>query len=438
MATKYLDTAGLTALWSKIKGLVGTKQDTLTAAQQSAVDSGITSTKVSTYDGYATTIAGKAASSHTHGNISNAGALTNAAPTIATGSSGDYLVITDTSDSNKVGRGLQFSGASGKFLTASGTWATPGGTYSLPTASDTQLGGIKVGTNLSISDGVLSAVDTTYSNASTSAAGLMSAADKSKLDGIAAQANKYSLPTASADTLGGVKVGTNLSISNGVLSATDTTYSEASQSAAGLMSADDKKKLDGVASGANAYTLPNATTSAKGGVIVGTNISVSSGTISVATASTSAKGVVQLSSAVNSTSESLAATAKAVKTAYDLANGKQSPATTLAGYGITNAYTKTEVDNKLSGALHYKGTSATFAALTATVTNKTYTPVTGDVWNITVAGGSGADGTAIKAGDNVAYNGTGWDVLGGTTDLSNYYLKTDIEAIPTTDVEALS
>lgn len=36
----------------------------------------------------------------------------------------------------------------------------------------------------------------------------------------------------------------------------DTTYSEASQSAAGLMSANDKKKLDNVAEGANAYTHP--------------------------------------------------------------------------------------------------------------------------------------------------------------------------------------
>ena len=38
---------------------------------------------------------------------------------------------------------------------------------------------------------------------------------------------------------------------------TNTTYSEASQTAAGLMSVDDKKKLDGVAAGANAYTHPN-------------------------------------------------------------------------------------------------------------------------------------------------------------------------------------
>ena len=97
------------------------------------------------------------------------------------------------------------------------------------------------------------------------------------------------------------------------------------------------------------YTLPNATSSVLGGVKVGTNISVSSGTISVANGSTSAKGVVQLSSATNSTSTSLAATASAVKAAYDLANAKQSPATTLSGYGITDAYTKTEVDNKVAG-----------------------------------------------------------------------------------------
>lgn len=55
-------------------------------------------------------------------------------------------------------------------------------------------------------------------------------AEKTKLSGIAEGANKYTLPTASASTLGGVKVGTNLSISSGVLSATDTTYT--SQAAA--------------------------------------------------------------------------------------------------------------------------------------------------------------------------------------------------------------
>jgi hypothetical protein len=62
----------------------------------------------------------------------------------------------------------------------------------------------------------------------------------------------YSLPAATASVLGGVKIGSGISIDgNGVISA-----------AAG-------------------YTLPNATTSTLGGVIVGTGLAVASGTVSV-------------------------------------------------------------------------------------------------------------------------------------------------------------
>ena len=43
---------------------------------------------------------------------------------------------------------------------------------------------------------------------------------KTKLDGIASGANNYSLPTATASVLGGVKVGSGLSIDGGVLNAT--------------------------------------------------------------------------------------------------------------------------------------------------------------------------------------------------------------------------
>lgn len=46
-----------------------------------------------------------------------------------------------------------------------------------------------------------------------------------KLNGIAEGANKYSLPTASASTLGGIKVGSGLSMASGVLSATATASS---------------------------------------------------------------------------------------------------------------------------------------------------------------------------------------------------------------------
>lgn len=55
----------------------------------------------------------------------------------------------------------------------------------------------------------------------------------------------------------------------------------ATQSAAGFMSAADKKKLDGIAEGANKYSLPTATSSVLGGVKTGANITNSSGTISL-------------------------------------------------------------------------------------------------------------------------------------------------------------
>jgi hypothetical protein len=84
---------------------------------------------------------------------------------------------------------------------------------SLETASTNNLGGIKVGSNLQIDiNGVLSSTDTTYNVATHDVDGLMSKDHKNKLDGIEANANDYVLPTASADSLGGIKVGDGLNI----------------------------------------------------------------------------------------------------------------------------------------------------------------------------------------------------------------------------------
>lgn len=97
------------------------------------------------------------------------------------------------------------------------------------------------------------------------------------------------------------------------------------------------------------YVLPTASSTVLGGVKIGSNIGIANGVISVASGSTTAVGVVQLTDGVTSASTTTAATAKSVKTAYDLANSKQSPATSLSGYGITDAYTKSEVDAKVAG-----------------------------------------------------------------------------------------
>ena len=82
---------------------------------------------------------------------------------------------------------------------------TTGGTATMSLASNTAYT-LKVGTHSVI---FKTPVDnnTTYGNATTTASGLMSSGDKSKLDGIASGANNYTLPVASSTALGGVKIG---------------------------------------------------------------------------------------------------------------------------------------------------------------------------------------------------------------------------------------
>ncbi|MFR3659006.1 MAG: hypothetical protein ACLTWK_12145 [Eisenbergiella sp.] len=73
------------------------------------------------------------------------------------------------------------------------------------------------------SDGTAKWVDdknTTYANATTSKSGLMSSADKAKLDTIEDGANNYSLPSASPSVKGGVTIGDNITVNNGRLSLT--------------------------------------------------------------------------------------------------------------------------------------------------------------------------------------------------------------------------
>jgi len=57
--------------------------------------------------------------------------------------------------------------------------------------------------------------------ATTSSHGFMSSTHVSKLNGIATSANNYSLPAATSSTRGGVKIGTNINVSNGVISVDD-------------------------------------------------------------------------------------------------------------------------------------------------------------------------------------------------------------------------
>ena len=64
-------------------------------------------------------------------------------------------------------------------------------------------------------------------NATSDVNGLMTSTDKIKLDGIAENANNYSLPSATDTTLGGVRVGNNITNTDGTLSLTKQNITDA-------------------------------------------------------------------------------------------------------------------------------------------------------------------------------------------------------------------
>lgn len=143
-----------------------------------------------------------------------------------------------------------------------------------------------------------------------------------------ASSNTYTLPAATSSTLGGVKIGSNITVNSGTISLSKTNVT----TALGYTPPTTDTK----------YTLPNATSSTLGGVKIGSNITVSSGTISLTkanvtsalgytppttdtkytlpTGNASTIGGLKLSdstSSTSSTSGGIAATPKAVKDAYD-------------------------------------------------------------------------------------------------------------------------
>jgi len=207
---------------------------------------------------------------------------------------------------------------------------------------------------------------------------------------------------------------------------------------------EEKEKLAGIANKAEENVIEAIQ-------LNGTALTVTNETVNIPAASTSAYGATKLSDSVSTSDSATAATSTAVKTAYDLANSKQSPATTLAGYGIKDAYTKTAVDEIVGGletsirtaigsAYRPQG-SVTFANLpTPSADNLGYVYNVTDAFTTTSSFKEGA-GESVPAGTNVAVIADGdsylFDVLAGIVDLSPYAKTADIHELTAAEVTAI-
>ena len=139
------------------------------------------------------------------------------------------------------------------FSTTSSTVTMSGGTYVVKT-------GLNYGASQAISARTIPA-------ATTSAAGVMTASDKAKLSRIGS--TDFTLGTVSTAANTVTIAATKKNNADGSSITNNITIPAATTSAAGVLTATDKAKLDGIAAGANNYTLPAATSTVLGGVKLG-------------------------------------------------------------------------------------------------------------------------------------------------------------------------
>ena len=153
-------------------------------------------------------------------------------------------------------------------------------TIAMKPATTSTIGGIIVGTNLTIdATGKLSAKDTTYDDVTTTTHGLMTVADKVKLDGIETGANKTTVDAAfTANSTNPVQskiiqaefaqvrtelAGTETNLENKINNKVDKV--EGKELSSNDYTDEEKTKLAGLSN----YTLPVASTGALGGIKVG-------------------------------------------------------------------------------------------------------------------------------------------------------------------------
>lgn len=185
---------------------------------------------------------------------------------------------------------------------------------------------------------------------------------------------------------------------------------------------EEKAKLQGL----NNYTLPKASADTLGGIKVGAGLSITGEGILSATGGGTADAVNWENVVGRPTNVSALTNDAGYQTASDVES-------TVTGKGYQTAG---DVDAKLadyakktdvSSVYKYKGSVENYEGL----------PVSdqqvGDTYNVKAADNS----HGIKAGDNVVWDGSAWDVLSGTVDLSGYMQEADLVAINNGEIDGV-
>lgn len=313
-------------------------------------------------------------------------------------------------------------------------------------------------------------------------------ADKEKLAGIEAGANNYTLPKASSSTLGGIKVGAGLEIKDdgtlnstfggtadsvdwsGVLNKPTTVAGYGITDVESGAEVNVQADWNVVDSSSDAYILNKPTIPSKtsqltndSNLVVDANYVHTDNNYSSAE-KTKLSGIaagaeVNVQADWNVTDTSSDAFVKNKPSipskVSDLENdnnyqtsaqvasavsGKADKATTLAGYGITDTYTKSEVDGKLTSVYKPQGSIA-FASLPApsadnlgfvyNVSNA-FTTTTSFLEGSGKAYPAGANVVVVQNGDSYAY-----DIQGGFYDLSPYAKTADYTAITNGEIDTI-
>lgn len=227
--------------------------------------------------------------------------------------------------------------------------------------------------------------------------------EKQKLAGL----ENYTLPTAGADVKGGIKVGAGLSITgDGILSA----------NGGGTADAVEWDNVIGKPTNVSAFTNDAGY--------------VDEDAVESQITAKNYQTAQQVETAITSKNYQTATQVESIIEGKDYQTETEVNALiTQKGY-ITSGGVDTKLQNyalksDVSSALKYKGSKNTYAELSVSEN------VVGDVWNIVQADPS----HNVKAGDNVAWNGTDWDVLSGTVDLSGYVQNSDLVEITTEEID---